>query len=256
VVTSDSYRNETERGFTKNEGKLKLFMKYLLVGLVILLGCSEDEPKKEETDEQYFPLQTGLFQIYEVTETIYSEVNPTQFLEYELKTEVVDSFANLEGGYTFVIHRSTRSTENDPWQFQEAWSARANAYQAVLTEGNISYVRIAFPAIKNKEWNGNALNALEVDSYLLESVGKPFEVSTDLEFNDCLVIVQEQFMDIDSKDERQEVYARNVGLIYKSTIDIEYCNDGKLPIEGGCVGLFIIKSGTEALQVLKEYGEN
>lgn len=250
MVTSDSYRNELERGFTKNEGKLKLFMKYLLVGLVILLGCSEGEPEKQKTDNEYFPLQTGFFQIYEVTETVYSEINPTEFLEYELKTEAVDSFANLEGGYTFVIHRSTRSTENDTWQFQEAWSARTNAYQAVLTEGNISYVRIAFPAIKNKEWNGNALNALEMDSYLLESVGKPFDLSTDLEFNDALVINQEDKLNELKRDEREEVYARNVGLIYKKSVVLNYCDDSD------CFGQQEINDGTEYIQVLKEYGQN
>src|SRR5688572_29274516 len=204
---------ELKRGFTKNERKLKLFMRYLLVGLVVLLGCSESEPEKQETDSQYFPLQTGFFQVYEVSETVYSEVNPTEFLEYELKTEVVDSFANLGGDFTFVIHRSRRNTENDPWQFQEAWSARTNAYQAVSTEGNISYVRIAFPAVKNKEWNGNALNALEMDSYLLESVGKPFDLSNDLKFNDALVVNQEDELNELKRDQREEVYARHVGLI-------------------------------------------
>jgi hypothetical protein len=254
VVTSDpdSYRdrNELERGFTKNEGKLKLFMKYLLVGLVFLLGCSEDEPENQETDSQYFPLQTGLFQIYQVDETVYTELNSPEVLEYELKTEVVDSFANLEGGFTFVIHRSTRKTESDPWQFQEAWSARTNAYQAVMTEGNISYVRIAFPAIKNKEWNGNALNSLEMDSYLLESVGKPFELSTNLEFNDVLVIKQEDELNELIRDQREEVYARNVGLIYKKSIVLNYCDDS------GCFGQQVINDGTEYIQVLKEYGQN
>src|SRR5688572_9615044 len=99
-------------------------MRYLLIGLVVLIGCSESEPEKQGTDSEYFPLQTGYFQIYSVDETIYTELSPPESFEYELKTEVVDSFTNLEGGYTFVIHRSTREAEPDPWQFLDAWSAR------------------------------------------------------------------------------------------------------------------------------------
>jgi len=56
--------------------------------------------------------------------------------------------------------------------------------------------------------------------------------------------------------DRDEVYARHVGLIYKSIKDITYCNDGKTPAEGGCFGLDIIESGSDILQILKEYGQN
>lgn len=228
-------------------------MKYLLVGLVVLLGCNEGDQERKATDNQYFPLQTGFFQIYTVDETVYTEFNPPEILAYELKVEVVDSFLNAEGGYTFVIHRSTRATENDPWQFQEVWSARTNAYQAVLTEGNISYVRIAFPVFKNKEWNGNALNTFELDSYLIENVGDSYELSTGMEFKDALVIKQEDELTPLKRDQREEVYARDAGLIYKSSAVLNYCDDGD---PGGCFGRQIIKDGIELVQVLKEYGQN
>jgi len=226
---------------------------YLLGGLMVLAGCSEGESPAKGGDQEYFPLQTGLYQIYSVDETVYSEFNPPEFLEYELKTEVVDSFANLEGGYTFVIHRSTRTAENAPWQFQESWSARTNAYQAVLTEGNISYVRIAFPAFKNKEWNGNALNTLELDSYLVESVGGSYEIDATLKFKDVLVINQEDELNVLKRDQREEVYSRNVGLIYKKSSVLNYCDDGD---PGGCFGQEVIKDGVELVQVLKQYGQN
>ena len=225
-------------------------MRYLLIGLVVLIGCSESEPEMQGNDAEYFPLQTGFFQIYSVDETIYTELNPPESFEYELKTEVVDSFANLEGGYTFVIHRSTREAEDDPWQFLDAWSARTNAYQAVLMEGNISYVRIAFPVFKNKEWNGNVLNSLETDSYRIESVGEPYELNTGLEFSDVVAIKQEDELDELKRDQREEVYARNVGLVYKKSIVLNYCD------EASCFGQQEINDGVEYVQVLKQYGQN
>jgi len=222
---------------------------------MVLSGCGEEETPKG-SDGEYFPLQAGFYQVYSVEKTVYSEVNPTQTFLYELKTEVVDSFANQEGGLTFVIHISTRATESEPWQFQEVWSARTNQYQAVMTEGNISYVRISFPAIKSKEWNGNALNSLGEDDYQFDGVGVSYELDNELEFSDALIINQHDELTLLIRDRREEVYARNVGLIYKSTSDLVYCNDGQTPAEGGCVGLYIIKSGTEMLQMLKEYGQN
>lgn len=217
---------------------------------MIFQGCSEDEPVKG-SDEEYFPLHTGFYQVYDVEEKVYENRQLTGVFGYELKTEVVDSFLNQEGDYTFVIHRSTRATANDLWQFREAWSARTNSYQAISTEGNISYVRISFPTANNKEWNGNILNSLEEDSYLVESVGKPYELSTNFLYDDALVIIQEDQLNALKRDQREEVYARNVGLIYKKSNVLNYCDDTL------CFGQQVIEDGVEYVQVLKEYhGKN
>jgi hypothetical protein len=216
---------------------------------MIFQGCGEDDPVKG-SDEEYFPLQTGLYQVYDVVEKVYENRALPDVLIYQLKTEVVDSFANQEGGFTYVIHRSTRVTVNDPWQFQEAWSARANSVQAIVAEGNISFVRIGFPATRNKEWNGNSLNALEEDSYQIESVGKPFELPTGVAYQDALVINQEDELNALKRDQREEVYVRNVGLIYKKSNVLNYCDDSS------CFGQQIIKDGIEYVQVLYEYGQN
>jgi|APTNR8051073442_1049403.scaffolds.fasta_scaffold00003_565 hypothetical protein len=220
------------------------------MAVVALYGCGDDESIHQKSDLEYFPLQTGFYQIYTIDETIYSELDPPQEFSYELKTEVVDSFANLEGGFTYVIYRSTRATESDPWVFQESWSARTNTQYIVLIEGNVSYIRIALPAFKNKEWNGNALNSLEEDTYLIESKGKSYQLNGTLEFDDALVVNQENEVNNLFRDEREEVYARNVGLIYKKSIVLNYCD------EVPCFGQQIINDGVEYLQVLKEYGQN
>jgi len=234
----------------KTADKLKQFITYLLAGLVVLSGCGEGEPAKQINGEEYFPLRTGFYQIYSIEENVYTELNPPDSFVYELKTEVVDSFANQEGNFTYVIYRSTRPAENDPWEFQEVWSARVNISQVVLSEGNTAYIRIALPAFRNKEWNGNALNALQEDSYLIESAGGSYLLDPDLEFSDVLVINQEDELNELKRDQREEVYARNAGLIYKKSIVLNYCDDVQ------CFGQQIIKDGVEYWQVLKEYGQN
>ena len=228
---------------------MKHFTKYLLVGSVLFGGCGDDESSRP-MDREYFPLQTGFYQIYEVEENIYSELTPPVSNIYELKTEVVDSFPNQEGGITYVIHRSKRNTESDPWEFIETWSARITASEAVSIEGNVSFVRIGFPAVENKSWNGNALNLLEADMYLIASSGNNYQLDTNLKFNDAIIINQEEEVNELIRDEREEVYARHVGLIYKKSIVLNYCD------EVPCFGQEIINDGVEYWQVLKEYGQN
>ena len=229
---------------------MKQIYNYLFLVVVALYGCGDNEPINKASDLEYFPLQTGFYQIYSIDETIYTELDPPQEFSYELKTEVVDSFANLEGGITYVLYRSTRTTENDPWVFKEAWSAKTNAQYIVLMEGNVSYIRIALPAFKDKDWNGNALNSLGEDIYRIESKGKSYSLSGALEFQDALVVDQENEVNSLFRDEREEVYARNVGLVYKKSIVLNYCD------EVPCFGQQIISEGVDYLQVLKEYGQN
>jgi hypothetical protein len=228
---------------------LKQFGKYFLIGLTIIGGC-DDEPANKIDDSAFFPLQTDQYQIYTVEQNIYSEINPDESLVYELKMEVVDSFQNLGGDYSFVIHRSTRPTANDLWQFLDTWSAQVSVSQAIRSEGNISYVALAFPLFSDKEWNGNAFNTLEEDVYRIQSKGGLYQLDTGLEFEDVLVVNQEDKVDELLRDQREEVYAPNVGLIYKKSIVINYCD------ESPCFGQQIIKDGVEYWQTLKEYGQN
>lgn len=218
-------------------------------GLIFFWSCGDEEVSRP-SDLEYFPLRTGFYQIYEVEENIYSELTPPVSNIYELKSEVVDSFPNLEGGITYVIHRSKRNSENDSWEFIETWSARVTASEAVSVEGNISFVSIGFPAVENKSWNSNALNLLEADTYVITSSGKHYQLETNVEFNDAIVVSQEEEVNELIKDEREEVYARHVGLIYKKSVVLNYCD------EVPCFGQEIIKDGVEYWQVLKEYGQN
>lgn len=212
-------------------------------------ACSEDEPKAID-DTAFFPLQTGTYQIYTVEQNTYSEVEDDVSISYELKLEVVDSFPNLAGDYTFVIHRSTRPTSNDAWEFLDTWSAQVNELQAISNEGNISYISLAFPLYKEKEWNGNAFNTLGEDLYKIQSKGGTYRLNTGLEFKNVLIVSQEDKLDELIRDQREEIYAVDVGLIYKKSIVVNYCDAAP------CFGEQIIKDGIEYWQTLKEYGKN
>lgn len=216
----------------------------------MMMGGCGDEPASPIDDSAFFPLQTGQYQLYTVEQNTYSEIIPDESITYELKMEVVDSFQNLGGDYSFVIHRSTRPTANDSWQFLDTWSAQVSVSQAIRNEGNISYVALAFPLYKDKEWNGNAFNTLEEDVYRIQSKGGLYQLGTGLEFKNVVVVKLEDRVDELLLDQREEVYAPNVGLIYKKSIVLNYCD------EAPCFGQQIIKDGVEYWQTLKEYGQN
>jgi hypothetical protein len=227
---------------------LKQVLKYLFGFSLLFWSCDENSPK-HLSDQDYFPLQVGLYHVYSVEQTEYTGLNNSTSTAYELKVKVIDSFTDSEGATTYVMHRSKRLTESDSWEFVDTWSSRINQFETVINEGVVSYVRLSFPVFESKEWDGNIMNSMPEDLYIYDHAGEPFQLDNGQNFSDCLVVNQEEYLDVLSKNDRLEVYARNVGLIYKKYIDINYCD------EGDCFGQQEIKNGVEYFQVLKEYGE-
>lgn len=205
----------------------------------------------------YLPLIKGWYQIYAVTQIKYTLQVP-ETLYFDLKTVVADSFPNSSGGYTYVVHRYTRSHELDDWTMAGTWSVRRDNRQAVQYQGNIPYVVLAFPAELNRTWNGNQYNneinpttKKPEDTYTMEAVGGPYTVG-DNTYPDCVVVNQEDNQEfIVFFDKRTDVYAREIGLIYKETYQLEYCNDGG----SGCIGQQIVEQGLIYKQSLIEYGQ-
>lgn len=231
---------------------MKRLCDYLLISAIVLLGaCSEVEPVKATNSEAYFPLQIGKYWIYQVNQTVYKEVEPKKVdVEFELKSEVVDAFQNLEGGLTFVIHNSKRNSPGEEWHYVETWSARSDEFKAVIVENDVPFIQLTYPLYKNRSWNGNDLNTSEADDYVVESVGRPYTTSNEEKFDDCVTVVEENYIDFTYQDDRLEIYARDLGLVYKRRIFLQYC------LDDNCFGEQIIKSGEEWVQEIISYGQN
>ncbi len=237
-------------GLIVNTRSVKTLCKYSVVFLLLFMAsCGEDDPRLPDTE--YFPLRTGFYQVYAVEETNYTANNTATTVFYELKTEVVDSFYNDIGTFTYVIHRYTRETQADVWAFKDSWSARLTPNSVIVSEGNIAYVRLLFSGV-GARWNGNMLNTLGTDEYTIASTGKPYQLPDGETINDCIQVIQHDDFDILERDQRQEVYARNIGLIYKKSVVLTYCNNSQ-----NCpVGTEYVIGGTAYEQVLKSYGRH
>jgi hypothetical protein len=206
--------------------------------LLIAGGCSSNDEPTIDVGKSYIPLRVGDFQIYDITQTNYSPLEDPEELHYQLKTQVIDSFEHHAGGYAYVIHRSHRDSESDPWVYKESWSVRVTDLEAIVNESNISFVKIAFPITVGKTWNGNAYNSSEADEYEFTFVNLPYELG-DTRFENTVVVDQENRVDLLFNDRRFEVYAKDVGLIYREVTDLEYCSEvecfGENKIERGIV---------------------
>jgi hypothetical protein len=214
----------------------------------VVISCdSSDETNPIDTSKNYLPLQKGRFQIYDVAETKYTLGVPETFA-FELKTVITDSFPNAEGNFTYVIHRSKRSPGETNFADLDTWSGRINDREVVVNEENISFLKIKLPVAEGREWNGNAYNTQDEDIYAFEEIQTSYTVDGET-FADCIVINQNDNQDfVVTLDQRKEVYAKNVGLIYKEVTLLNYCTIGS------CLGQQQVESGVIYKQSIKSYG--
>ena len=218
--------------------------------LAFFAGCDGEESPIPDAGTAYFPLEKGLYHIYAVNEVRYSTSPDPEVLNYEVMTEVVDSFPSAKGQYLYVIHRKRRTSETDPWELIGTWSARRDESEVIVSEGNTSFVKVKFPLRDDTRWNGNAFNSLGQDEYELKDIHQPMELSG-ITFENTMTVEQERNNDIIVfRDERIEIYALDVGLVYKEIIQLNYCTDDN------CLGQQKVEHGTEMKMVIKGYGKN
>lgn len=239
--------------FVKGLWLVYIMMKQVAVvfTLVFLIGCTVEniEPLSNRGVE-YFSLQTGSYIIYQVDQTIYELETPSNS-SYQLKESVIDSFVNLTGDYTYTIHREIWDDVQGVWNLSEVWSARKSATEAVLSEGNTDYLKLKFPLIAEKKWNGNLYNMQEEMIYKTDSIDLIYNIDAQSSIANTITIVQQNNQDkIVETDYRMEKYAPEIGLIYKEIINLEYCTSSD-----ACLGQQIIESGLTYKQAIIAYGD-
>lgn len=218
--------------------------------MALLAGCQGEEPDPSASGADYFPIEKGLYHIYAVHEVRYSASADPQVADYEVMTEVVDSFPSTENDYTFVIHRSRRSGEGQPWEPLDTWTVRTEGDELIVAEGNIPYVKMLFPVDAAARWNGNRFNAMGEDEYHYRNIGES-GVFDGMTFENTLTVEQELNEDrIVYFDARKEVYALDAGLVYKEVIQLNYCTEDQ------CLGQQKIDHGTELRMEITEYGKH
>lgn len=232
----------------KTQQSLKFFINFLMF-LTLLIACEGEERLILNTGSAYFPVQKGIFQVYSVEEVRYNASEAPMTLAYELMAQVVDSFPSGKNQYTYVIHRSTRESDEHLWEALDTWSVRKNGSDIIVSEGNTAYVKIKSPLTVENVWDGNAFNSFGADQYVLKEIDKPLELNG-ISFSKTLTVEQEYNDDpIVFRDERKEIYARDAGLVYKEIVQLYYCTDDS------CLGQQKIDHGIETKMVILEYGK-
>ena len=227
---------------------------YRLSTLILLIvgflpACRPtDQTTLPLADEAYFPLETGRYIVYAVTEELYSLSAPPTKATYQLKEQIGPSYTDASGQTAYQIVRFYRLNDQSVWQPDSIWSARRTRTEALRTENGQTTVRMLFPVYDQQSWDGNRYNTLGTDNFALRNIHQPFRVLTNT-FARTVSVIQQDSTLLD-QHKRMEVYAYDIGMVYQEITKFQYCS-----ATPGCIGKAQIDYGSRQLYQALFYGK-
>lgn len=231
---------------------MKHYISIFILGVLILGSCNSDsEQEVYPTPQEYMPLKIGAWFQYKVDSIYFDDFDMTSdTTEFQLKEAITDTFTDGAGNLSYRLERSKRfkndsiSYDQLPWILTDVWWISDKGTSIERVEENKRFVSLNSPILEGVSWDGNAFNYLEMWNYTYESVGEPFE-----DFENTLTvnqILEDQFAIL--YQSYSEVYAKDVGLVSRSIIDVE-----SQTIVQGVPVLERIESGIIYEQILEDY---
>ena len=219
----------------KVDNDMDRFLLVILLVIMSLSSCQKTEEIPFDQGLEYQPLEIGLRWLYQVNETIYFGENDLESSDFFYRDHIVESFENELGLRSYIIQRSKSSDRNN-WQNHITYSIRVDNGFLVRNVENEKILPFQFPPQPNRSWDGNLFNTNPEDLFSIEFVNR--HSVGQLIFNNVVKVNQENEDDlITVRDNRYEIFAKNVGLIESFYEVLAYCSRNE------CLGEQRIESG-------------
>jgi len=203
----------------------------------------------------FYPLEVGKYILYNV-DSIYWD----DFLKAEIhhrsqmRYECVDSFLNGEGEVSYVINVTERETPTSPFVPSDVIHATISNNRLITTQSNLDIIQLTFPIENGKTWNGLAMLPLEEHAtsfperfqdpeYVFEYSNFDEEYDPGNQYYKHTVTVNHIDQELNNPEEdstayayknySKEVYAYNVGLIYREIVYWTFQPKGPAGQSGG-----------------------
>lgn len=202
--------------------KIIIHASVILLVVSGIYSCKKDpETTPVDIGYNYFPDEVGRYIIYQVDSITQDDIVETRdTTRYLLKELVESTFIDNSGRPTMRIERYKKMYnpavpyDSMPWVISDIWTANRTATTAEKVEENIRYIKLVFPVVKGKEWNGNAFNTLGQQEYEMIAVDQP-EAINNLSFDSVITVKQLLNDNAIEYISEEEKFAKHIGLIYK-----------------------------------------
>lgn len=226
----------------------KLFIGYIV--LLLFFACKKEEKNDilpVQNDGRYYPLNIGTFIDYEVEYIFWDDfANTVDTSNYIFREKIESKIVNYSGDTLYRIEQFIKYHIDSAWSVPKVvYAGKGNNY-IYKSEDNVQFVKLIFPIKTNGKWNGNAYNSLPRQEYKYVEVGESFSLLS-VAFDKVVQVLQQDNQTAINQDFEEEIYAFDIGLIYKKSIHVRKTYN---PINQ----TFEISSGYSLIQKYSNHG--
>ncbi len=223
------------------------YMKNRLLPLLFIAAIASFSSCKKENDNiygneltrGYYPLTKGHYVLYDVDSTIYDDFAQTTTLRHmQVRYNVTDSFLDNQLRTSYQVEVFTRKTDTVAFEANDVFFATPTLTGLDVVQNNLRFTKLVFPVAKGTTWEGNSqiptadqdLQFYNKWYYTYYNIGSPYNTGR-ANFDNTATVQQvddslnSPALMPDTYAERRfakEIYAYNVGLIYREIINWKY----------------------------------
>lgn len=200
---------------------LYFILLFALVLLTISNGCKKDSDlPNENMGYNYFAYEPGNYFIYDVDSTYFDDFYDTVFnYSFKIKEYYESYFYDSQGRLSIRIERWYKWSDTTNWVLKDVWYSCLTPSFAERIEENVRIVKLVFPVRNHTEWDLNAFNIYDREYYEYETPDESMSIGT-FNFDSTVIVTHTPTPSLIESVNKTEIYARNVGLVYKYFLDI------------------------------------
>lgn len=225
----------------------KIHLVLNITSTMFLVCCSERVVRTVEDGFDFFPLHTGQFVELDVTRTVYQRFQPAETIRYLVRQTTGNSFMNADSQRVFNIQYSSKRPALG-WKLDSVGMQWHTADKVLAQESGNTVTRVNLPVSNGLRWNANLLNNQNEQIFEAAKVGAPHN-DIYLSFPNTLTIIRQDDSTLLSRKRYIEIYARDVGLIRRERIYLQYC------YTADCLGKGVVNSGWREISIIQNYGK-
>lgn len=205
---------------------------FISLSVLFLFACKKKEVVFVDLETTYFAWEKGRFVEYDVTYMFHdSLLMKHDTIHYQIKTLVGDTIIDNSGRVANEFIRYQRTDSTQEWQLIDVWTGIIADGRAELVEENQRVIKMVFKPTADKIWDMNIYNnsGTKLVNYIDIAVNKTIN---GLFFGPTVTVEQEKYKTLIDDRYRCEVYAKNVGVVYKEIKNLLFKFGSSKPIKG------------------------
>jgi hypothetical protein len=203
------------------------FLFWSILGVLLLNACKKDvvDYSKREIGFSYVNQSLNYTFLYQVQEIIYDDFfNKIDTFNYQILERNDTLFYDNLNQTVLRIERYKRKKDSSLWYYHETVSSRIDQYKYERNENNTKKVKLSFPITFETIWNANTFNSNNNTLVYYSEINAKKKINNQ-SYDSVLVIKSDAVFNSVGEKYYEELYAKQIGLIYSNIIFVEKSNN-------------------------------